>query len=1116
MGKPIYKSIIAVIIVFTVFGTHPSIAQLKPGNLTRFTEQDGVPGSRVGSVLVDKFGYIWLGTINGLARYDGYEFKRFYSNPNDTASIKGLIVWSLFQDRQGNIWTSCSPGYLNMYSPISKSFRHYNFDGLISRPSNIEVDVTSMCQDDKGRMYFGITTYYGDRIKPGLLYLDEKDDKIKQFVIPTSLETNNVIRTVKDKTGNIWLLSYNGLYKINTNRKLSKNYTFNKLLNKKQDYAVDLKPDKDGHIWLITYHSDLYDFNPQDSSYKVYSLNNGNKNQHNDGFSNNIVLGKNDNIWIGTNAGLHLFNNRTKKFEELADDLKKELSGALILDMKFDSFGTLWVGTMSEGLFKFEDKAVLKSYSFNRNEKGSLTPGWANQMCESNDGKIWVATTGADNTSGLNEFDTQTGSIHPFPYQAFQPNANIIFGLIEISPGEFYISTAQGHFIFIPANNTINKIKFKGVPDSLFIFQFFKDGRGNLWLCTNSGLYRTKKVTEGFTHYDLSKLQGCNASSNEITKAFESKKHGLWLLTNEGLFLFDYKTDKIVRHGFDKKAGDIFVTQDVNSFCEDSHGTAWVGTWEGGLSMYNVETGKIKTFTRNDGLPSMSVQGILADEDNHCLWLSTFDGLSRFNLTTNQFNNYSIADGIQSQLFADGSYLKTTQGKFIFGGSNGITVFSASDVDKKSIPPIVFLTDLKLYNKLVVPGKTSILKNPIYDTREIILPYDQNNISIEFIALHYSNPSKNKCAYKLENYDNEWREVGNQHVASYPMLPPGKYIFRVKAANNNGVWNEHGASLQIIINPPWWKTNWAYAFYILLIIAGIFAANRFFRNRVIRKERERTRTRELEQAKEIEKAYRELKATQSQLIQSEKMASLGELTAGIAHEIQNPLNFVNNFSEVNAELIDEMQQEMDNGNLADAKAISNDIKENEQKINHHGKRADAIVKGMLQHSRNNSGVKEPSDINLLADEYLRLAYHGLRAKDKSFNATMKTDFDETIGMVNIIPQDIGRVILNLITNAFYAVTEKKKQSQNGYEPTVSVTTKKEGNLVLISVRDNGNGIPQKVLDKIFQPFFTTKPAGQGTGLGLSMSYDIVKAHGGELKVETWEGEGTEFIIQLLN
>jgi signal transduction histidine kinase len=257
-----------------------------------------------------------------------------------------------------------------------------------------------------------------------------------------------------------------------------------------------------------------------------------------------------------------------------------------------------------------------------------------------------------------------------------------------------------------------------------------------------------------------------------------------------------------------------------------------------------------------------------------------------------------------------------------------------------------------------------------------------------------------------------------------------------------------------------------------------------------------------------------LKETQKQLVQSEKMASLGELTAGIAHEIQNPLNFVNNFSEVSNELIDEMKEELEKGDISEAKAIAEDVKQNLDKIVHHGKRADAIVKGMLQHSRKSTGQKELTDINALADEYLRLSYHGLRAKDKTFNASMKTDFDETIGKVNVISQDMGRVLLNLYNNAFYAVAEKKKDSMNGYEPALFVSTKKLDGKVEICVKDNGNGIPQKTLNKIFQPFFTTKPTGEGTGLGLSLSYDIVKVHEGTLKVETKEGEYTEFYIEL--
>jgi two-component system NtrC family sensor kinase len=334
--------------------------------------------------------------------------------------------------------------------------------------------------------------------------------------------------------------------------------------------------------------------------------------------------------------------------------------------------------------------------------------------------------------------------------------------------------------------------------------------------------------------------------------------------------------------------------------------------------------------------------------------------------------------------------------------------------------------------------------------------------------------------------------------------------------------------------PNWLEANW-YPFETVLLSCLVVSFSwvllqRFsqLRKQVVQKELEKEIERneliaqqkiELEKTveertAELKQSLQNLRSTQAQLIQSEKMASLGELTAGIAHEIQNPLNFVNNFSEVNKELIEELKIKNEKLKIEELDELLDDIAANEQKINHHGKRADAIVKGMLQHSRKSEGKKEPTDINALCGEYLRLSYHGLRAKDKDFNAEFKTDFDATIGKINVVPQDIGRVLLNLFNNAFYAVSEKNKDHQENYEPTVSVSTKKNGDKVLISVADNGNGIPQNVLDKIFQPFFTTKPTGEGTGLGLSLSYDIIKAHGGEIKVETKDGEGSQFIIQL--
>lgn len=290
----------------------------------------------------------------------------------------------------------------------------------------------------------------------------------------------------------------------------------------------------------------------------------------------------------------------------------------------------------------------------------------------------------------------------------------------------------------------------------------------------------------------------------------------------------------------------------------------------------------------------------------------------------------------------------------------------------------------------------------------------------------------------------------------------------------------------------------------LLAVALLF----FYRNK-------QKTSKELESKNQkLEQTLNQLKATQSQLVQSEKMASLGELTAGIAHEIQNPLNFVNNFSEVSNELIDEMKVELDNGEIEEAKTIASDIQQNLSKIAHHGKRADAIVKGMLQHSRSGTGQKELTDLNVLCEEYLRLSYHGLRAKDGSFNAAFETHFDTTVGAIKIVPQEIGRVLLNLLNNAFYAVNEKSRRGIEGYTPKVMVKTEKLGDSVKIEVEDNGMGIPDSIREKIFQPFFTTKPTGQGTGLGLSLSYDIVKAHGGELTANSQVGEGTVFKIIL--
>jgi signal transduction histidine kinase len=562
---------------------------------------------------------------------------------------------------------------------------------------------------------------------------------------------------------------------------------------------------------------------------------------------------------------------------------------------------------------------------------------------------------------------------------------------------------------------------------------------------------------------------------------------------------------------FEPKTGKFKTYLDgsyITSLLEDSRGILWVGA-RNGFYRFDQSSDAFLPFSDPQTGKKIAKVSLIIEDDQKALWVLTQSSLIRLNAKRDRLSVYGNGFGIkQDNRRSYEDAVKTDKGEILFVDADGaLYSFFPDGLKGNDFPALIAFTNLNFSEESGKGVQDVSINSSLATNQKLKLNHDQNVFSIDYAVMHYSSPEDNQHYYMLENYDKDWRQGGADQRGYYFKVPPGQYVFKVKAASYNGIWSQKSISITIL--PPWWRTWWAYTIYSVLFITGVLGVHRYQKQKVIASEREKAQKKELAQAKEIERAYHELKTTQQQLIQSEKMASLGELTAGIAHEIQNPLNFVNNFSEVNNELIEEMNNESD---ISEIKTIANDIKQNNEKIAFHGKRADAIVKGMLQHSRISTGKKEPTDINALADEYLRLSYHGMRAKDKGFNATLKTDFDTTIGKINVVPQEIGRVMLNLCNNAFYAVLEKKKQASDSYEPALCVTTKKVNSKVEIHIKDNGPGIPQKVADKIFQPFFTTKPTGQGTGLGLSLSYDIIKAHGGEIKVESKEAEGSEFII----
>jgi signal transduction histidine kinase/sugar lactone lactonase YvrE len=803
-------------------------------------------------------------------------------------------------------------------------------------------------------------------------------------------------------------------------------------------------------------------------------------------------------IWIGTfQGGLNIYDPTTQKVSYYGSDAK---SNNKIADNLFwiaykTRDNIMWISTWENNLYKVKPHETLLPHT----RIGKMAFG----LAEDDAHTLWATTVKGlihINTDGTQEqFLINKDSSSPLNQMYF----------IEKDDNKFWVTADGGLYQFYPATKIFSNLHHQaGNANSLIsdtVIALKKDIDNALWIGTVNGLDMMNTKTGTFRHYQNNIKDTESISSNAVLAINTDKNQNLWACTLGGLNRLNKQTGHFKRYLRESAVFDII---------EDSEGNLWAGT-DAGLFKYNKEVDNfLKITDESSVITAISISWITEDHTQN-LWLSTPKGIIGLNKEKNNATLYGKNQGVNGNGLTNFAFTRQS-GEVLFTDTSGYYNFLPDSIQQNVAAPIVTISKFSLNNITLQPSPTGILSVPLMQTKDIRLNYNQNTFSFEFTNIDFSSEHEDtRLFYMLQNYDNAWRKAGNEGTAYYFSVPPGKYIFKVKALNAAGIAAEK--DITVVIAPPWWNTWWAYTVFILLI-AGLIWAFIAYRSRKLKRENKILEEKVEHRTAQLKQSLENLKATQTQLIQSEKMASLGELTAGIAHEIQNPLNFVNNFSEVNKELLVEMKDEIKKGNIDEINAIADDVISNEEKINHHGKRADAIVKGMLQHSRSSNGVKEPTDINKLADEYLRLAYHGLRAKDKSFNATMKTDYDETIGNINIIPQDIGRVVLNLINNAFYAASLPSKggfsDPDKNNNPTVWVSTKKINNKVLISVRDNGPGIPKKILDKIFQPFFTTKPSGQGTGLGLSLSYDIVKAHGGELKVETKEEEGSEFIISL--
>ena len=1045
------------------FGTLGGGASRYDGkSFINFTPQNGLAGGGIYSLMEDSYGNIWFGTNGeGVSKYDGNKFITYTTKQG----LAGNFVKSIVQDKSGSIWFGTEGGGVSRYD--GKIFTNYTTaEGLAGN------DVNAILQTRSGDIWFG-TNGGGASRYDGKTFTN--------YTTAEGLAGNEVIAILQARSGDIWF---------GTNRKGASRYDGKRFAN-------------------FTTQQGL-------SANSIAS----------------IFQDKTDNIWFGTRGGGVCrydgitFANYTRA---------QGLAGNSIASIQQDKTGDIWFCSSGGGVSRYIGSSITNYTT----AQGSGIIGLYS-IIQAKSGKMWFGSRGG----GVTSFDGKR-FMHITTDQGLINNE--VKSLMEDISGNIWIGTFGGVSKYDGKSFT-NFTKAQGLAGN-DIWGIMQDRAGNIWFGSNHGgvsMYNGKS----FKNYDTS--QGL--AGNDVWCILEDKSGNIWFGThNDGISKFD----GISFTNYSTAQG--LASNNIYSMKLDKSGAIWIGTDGAGASRFDGKS--FTNYSTSNGLSDNDVCSLAEDTARNIIWMGTNLGYTGLKLGSgtggnsfeifNKKTGYPIKDLNVNDICVD-------KNGILWGGTGDgyLIKFDYNAVKKTPVNLKLVIQNIKVNNEdiswynllshknqkkhadsLALVNEMGItfgkaLPSTVLDSMQnkyasiqfdsitrfypvpvnLLLPYEDNNLTIEFAAIEPDLPQQVRYQYKLEGYNEDWSPQNNRTTAVFGNIPEGSYTFRVKALSPYGTRSETIYEFRIL--PPWQRTWWAYSFYGICLLAGIYFTDRIRRKVVIEKERAKTRERELAQAKEIEKAYHELKITQAQLIQAEKMASLGELTAGIAHEIQNPLNFMNNFSEINTELIEEMKDEFKAGNQKDGFTIADNIAENERKISHHGKRADAIVKGMLQHSRINTGAKEPTDINALVDEYLRLSYHGVRAREKSFNVTMKTDYDRSIDSIQIIPQDIGRVLLNLYNNAFYAVSERKKQEAESYEPTVSVSTRRNENKVEIRVKDNGNGIPQTVKDKIFQPFFTTKPTGQGTGLGLSMSYDIIRAHGGEIKVETHEGEFTEFLVQL--
>ncbi|MFX1411358.1 MAG: two-component regulator propeller domain-containing protein [Promethearchaeota archaeon] len=1075
--------------------------------------EQGLSQSVVMCILQDSRGFMWFGTQDGLNRYDGYEFVVYKHDPENPHSLSNDFVLSIYEDRSGVLWVGTNGGGLNGLDRETGRFVHY-LNILTDTHSLSNNVILSIGEDRERRLWVG--TNGG-----GLNRFDRETRRFSRYQnVPddTHSLSNDVVTAIyRDREDTLWIGTGGGLNRWDQDVEQFIRYqsVITDVHSLGGNNVQAIYQGQEGELWIGTFDGGLSRFDRETEQFARYRNIPGNPHSLSSNAVQSVYVDRSGALWIGTNnAGLNRFDREMKQFVHYQNDPADPHSLSInnVLSVYEDRTGGLWVGTFGGGLDKYDRSTErFVYYRANPNDPHSLNSNLIWSFYEDQAGVLWVGTFGG----GLNRFDRGTGRWRHYQNEFVYPHSlssNNVTVVYQDRESVLWVGTLGGGLNKFD-RGTERFTRYQNVPadpHSLSgnnVLSIYQDREGVLWLGTNGGLNRFDRETERFTSYQNVPTDTHSLSNNVVAAIHQDREGVLWVGTSGGgLNRFDRETEQFISYQNIPGDAHSLSNNNVLSIYQDREGVLWLGTFGGGLNKFDRATETFTHYREKDGLPNDKIYGILEDDQGN-LWLSTNGGLSRFDPRTETFRNYDVRDGLQSNEFNMGAYHKSSSGEMFFGGINGFNVFYPDNVKDNPYIPYIVITDFKLFNESVGVGDDSPLEKSIEETDVIELSYEEDFFSFEFAALHYTDPEENQYAYMMEGLDKGWNHVGTRRFAGYTSVPPGEYTFRVKGSNSDGVWNEEGAAIRIVIPPPFWETWWFRVLVGMLVVGGVLGAVTW-RIRSIEAQRRRLEILVDERTKELRDTLVELERAKEAALEAQRAAEAASraksvFLASVSHELRTPLNAILGFTQL-------MNRDI---------GLSTEQRENLGIINRSGEHLLGLINDVLDLSKIEAGRamlnERDFDLHHLLDGLEEM--FRLRAENKDLMLT----FDRASDVPQYVRTDEGKlrqVLMNLLGNAV------KFTQEGGVVLRVRVVIlspsqaeRDERQWLLFEVEDTGPGIAPEELEAVFDPFVQTKTGQQspeGTGLGLPISQQFARLMGGGLSMSSELGQGSIFRFEV--